>query len=342
MSKKMKKFLDVNVKAAEDGSGAFWFTASTDSRDRQGDVIVQNGWKTADFMKNPVILWAHNYYETPIGKAVEMKMTGDSISVKIKFASEIDPFADKVEKLVAGGYLKTVSVGFMVYKSEPLTTEDLAQRPEMKYGQRLYGDLLEVSVVPVPANPEALNENAFAEVVSRGWGLKPDEAKSKFLPYLDAKGAVAPRLLRASIAAALGARGGITPNDADPTSCLNHLIRIAKENNVEYPNVVELQKIQTFEGSEKSVFLKETFKDVWHEELLEVLNQAQSDEETVLYKLVKGNKRKEIEKARDALNLILSMSETEESKSEPVMDEDVVGMVKDITKNLSDITARLK
>lgn len=331
MSKKLKKFFDVAVKAADDGSGAYWFTASTDARDRQGDVIVQSAWKTNDFMKNPVILWAHNYYETPIGKALEMKMDGSSMSVKIKFASDIDPFANKVEKLVAGGYLRTVSVGFMVYKSEPLTTEDLAERPEMRYGQRLHGDLLEVSIVPVPANPEALNENAFAEVVSRGWGLKQDEAKSKYLPYVDAKGQVNPRLLRASVAAALGARGGIKGLDADPTACLNHLIRIAKDNKVELPDVAT-----------PAEELKEHFKDIWHEELLDVLNLAQSDEELIAFKLIKGGKRKQIEAARDALNLILSMSEAEESTSAPVVDEDVVGMVKDISKNLSDITARLK
>lgn len=341
MNKKLKKFLDVAVKAADDGTGAFWFTASTESRDRQGDVIVQNGWKTGDFMKNPVILWAHNYYETPIGKALEMKMSPDSLSVKIKFASEIDPFAAKVEKLIQAGYLKTVSVGFMVYKSEPLTTEDLVQRPDMKYGQRLYGDLLEVSVVPVPANPEALNENAFAEVVARGWGMKQDEAKSKFLPYLDQKGAVNPRLLRASLAAALGARGGIKITDADHTACVNHLFRIAKENDIELPDIKEC----VGKGMDRRE-LKELFSDVWHEELLEVLSRAQAEEQDVLYSLIKGQTRADIMKARDALNLILELSETDESQAgdEPskAAPDGMAAMIKEITTNLESMTAKLK
>lgn len=173
---KKKKFFDFDVKAVEGESNTFWFTASTEARDRQGDIIVQQGWRTSDFMKNPVILWAHNYYETPIGKAVEISITPDALSAKIQFVpEEVDPFAGKVAKLVAGGYLRTVSVGFMVYKSEPLNADDLKQRPDMKYGQRLYGDLLEISIVPVPANPEALNENGYSEVVARGIGMVKSE-----------------------------------------------------------------------------------------------------------------------------------------------------------------------
>lgn len=338
MKKKMKKFFDVEVKAADDGSGAYWFTASTSARDRQGDVIVQTGWKTADFMKNPVILWAHNYYETPIGKALELKMSEDLISVKIDFVPEdIDPFAAKVEKLVKGGYLKTVSVGFMVYKSEPLTTEDLTERPEMKYGQRLHGDLLEISIVPVPANPEALNENGFAEVVARGWGLKQDEAKSKFLPYVDEKGAVSARLLKASLAAAMGARGGVKIADAEPTACINHLYRVAKENKIDLP---ELRAIESGE-----LELKDAFRDVWHDELLNVIQRADEQAEELPVSLIKGERRIAFVAARDALNNILLLTEeTQELPGKGVTEdlteanstiESIIKGIKETTKNLS-------
>lgn len=298
MSEKLKKFLGVEVKSVEGEPDTFWFTASTDARDRQGDVIVQSAWKVADFMKNPVILWAHNYYETPIGKATEIKMGPDSLSVKIQFVPEsTDPFAGKVAKLVEQGFLKTVSVGFMVYKSEPLTIEDMAQRPEMKYGQRLYGDLLEVSIVPVPANPEALNQNEYGEVISRGLHLKPTEARSKFLPYTDGKGDVSPRLLRASIAAALGARGGAKITDVSPEAAINHLYRVAKDN-----------KVDVLPAQEAVANLKTAFADVWHEELLDVLN-VEKEADDVLLKLVKGKTRAEFIRARDALNVILDLSE---------------------------------
>lgn len=330
MSEKMKKFLGVDVKSVEGEPGTFWFTASTDARDRQGDVIVQNTWKVADFMKNPVILWAHNYYETPIGKATEIKMGPDSLSVKIQFVPEsTDPFAGKVAKLVEQGFLKTVSVGFMVYKSEPLTVEDLAQRPEMKYGQRLHGDLLEVSIVPVPANPEALNENAYAEVISRGFHLKPTEAKSRFLPYVDAKGSVSPRLLRASIAAALGARGGVKITDVDPSAALNHLYRVAKDNNIEVA-------LGAFSGKPDDTNLKAAFGDVWHEELLDVLN-VDKEADDVILKLVKGKTRADLIRARDALSVVIDLSE--EAAPIPTAEENQVRAIVDGLTKIKEIIA---
>jgi HK97 family phage prohead protease len=336
MSDKLKKFLDTTVKSVEGEPGTFWFTASTDARDRQGDVIVQNTWKVADFMKNPVILWAHNYYETPIGKAIEIKMGPDSLSVKIQFVPEsTDPFAGKVAKLVEQGFLKTVSVGFMVYKSEPLTVEDLAQRPEMKYGQRLHGDLLEVSIVPVPANPEALNQNEYGEVIARGLDLKPNEAKSKFLPYTDAKGNVSPRLLRASYAAAHGARGGVKITDVEPMAAVNHLCRIARENKIELPKVTEM----IGKGMDRRD-MKDLFSDVWHEELLDVLN-VEGEGDDVLLKLVKGKTRSEFIRARDALTTLIELTEEPPVPADPVAETKTAEQLTSIIKALSDVTARL-
>jgi len=333
---KMKKFFDFDVKSAEGEENTFWFTASTEARDRQGDIIVQQGWRTADFMKNPVILWAHNYYETPIGKALEIKITPENLSAKIQFVPEtIDPFAGKVSKLVAQGYLKTVSVGFMVYKSEPLNADDLKQRPDMKYGQRLYGDLLEISIVPVPANPEALNENAFSEVVSRGITMQSDEIESPQLSYRDEKGSVDHRKLRACVAAALGARGGVDLKGANPLKCLNHLYRVAKENKIELPerHGMEVPKMQ------------EVFKDVWHNELLDVLNKAQENSGDVYVKLIKGKTRSQLIVARDALNAILDLHEqqTSDEKNQEVTtaSSDELKTIQDIVTNLSDIKARL-
>ena len=330
---KMKKFFDFDVKAVEGESNMFWFTASTEARDRQGDIIVQQGWRTADFMKNPVILWGHNYYETPIGKAVEISITPDALSAKIQFVPEsIDPFAGKVSKLVEGGYLKTVSVGFMVYKSEPLNADDLKQRPDMKYGQRLYGDLLEISIVPVPANPEALNQNAFTEVMARGFGLNQSEAQSKFLPYRDTKGEVSPRLLRASVAAAMGARGGVQPTDAAPEACLNHLHRVAKENKIELPG--------------PDAVLKEAFSDVWHHELLDVINNAHNLSSDVSVKLINGKTRSQMIAARDALNTLIELSEENiiqpSNHKEPDHDVETTDILKSIMDNMGDITAKLK
>jgi HK97 family phage prohead protease len=333
MSDKIKKFLDFDVKAADGEDGTYWFTASTDSRDRQGDVIVQDTWRIADFMKNPVILWAHNYYETPIGKAIEVNLAGGKLSLKIQFVPEsIDPFAAKVEKLVANKFLRTGSVGFMVYKSEPLSDADLKQRPEMKYGQRLHGDLLEFSIVPVPANPEALNQNEYTDVVSRGLNLKSQEAQSKFLPYRDQKGNVSPRLLRASLAAALGARGGIDLKDISTEACVNHLYRVASENKIDVPVLSDIQN----SGS-----LKDIFSDVWHDELLDVINNSANASGDVIVKLLKGHTRTQLIAARDALNTILDLKE-ELPKSESQSDGKGLESMKWLVASLGELNDKLK
>lgn len=309
MSKKIKKFLDFEVRAVEGEPRTYWFTASTPSRDRMGDIIVQEGWRTQDFLKTGgPILWGHDYYSPPIGRGKEVAVSPNSLDIKVEFVpADIDPYAAMIEKLVAGGWIRTGSVGFQVYKREPLNADDLKQRPELKWGERLYGELLEFSIVPVPANPEALAQKEFVEAVGRAYGMKMDEAVSKFLPYKDEKGNVNPRLLRASLAASLGARGGVKIIDADQKACENHLRRIAKENGIEV-------------ACKGAAELREAFSDVWHEELLDVIQRASEDEEATTLSLIKGDRRKDLIQARDAINVLLKMSE-DESPRKPVEPE---------------------
>lgn len=330
MNQKTKKFMDFEVKSVLGEDRTYWFTASTPSRDRMGDIIVQEGWKTNDFLKTGgPILWGHDYYSTPIGNGKEVRVSPNNLDIKVAFIPEgIDPLADRVERLVAGGHIRTGSVGFTVYKREPLNSDDLKQRPEMKYGERLYGDLLEFSIVPVPANPEALSQKDFVEAMAKGFGFVQAEARSKYLPYLDVKGNFSPNLLRASVAAALGARGGVKITDADPKACLAHLYSVAKQNNVTLDD----------EETIKRVGLKESFGDVWHEELLDVIGLSGDDLSEVSLKLIKGEKRNELIKARDGLNLILEMSEPEPVKQSST---EMLDLMKDIDKNLSGVEKAL-
>lgn len=131
------------------------FTASTSSVDRQGDSIDQNGWELDNFLKNPVILFAHNYSELPIAKAVEVLKGERSLTIKIQFASEeANPKAQQVKNLVDEGILNTTSVGFI--------------QKERNGNIITKAELLEVSIVPVPANAEALRlayKSLDAEIV---------------------------------------------------------------------------------------------------------------------------------------------------------------------------------
>lgn len=145
MKNEKKHFLMGTVKANKD-TGTFSFIASTAAVDRQGESIIQSGWEVEKFLQNPVILWAHNYSELPIGKATKITIDETGLKVEGEWATaEQNPKAQQVRALYEGGFLSAVSVGFI-----PL------ERAGADYSIITRAELLEISVVPVPANPEAL------------------------------------------------------------------------------------------------------------------------------------------------------------------------------------------
>lgn len=128
------------------------FTASTSDIDRDGEIIDAKGWDLKNFKKNPVIMYAHDYRTLPIGKASKVWISSDN---KLKNTVEFPPegtyeFADIVERLVDTGYLRTESVGFIPKQWEDGDGDKAPKRTYIKQ------ELLEISLVPVPSNPNAL------------------------------------------------------------------------------------------------------------------------------------------------------------------------------------------
>ena len=135
------------------------FTASTSIQDRDGEVIEALGWDLKNFKKNPVIMYAHDYRSLPIGKAPRVWVSDGKLKNTVEFPPEgTYEFADIVERLVGTGYLKTESVGFIPKKWEDGDGEKAPRRTYTKQ------ELLEISIVPVPSNPDALR-NAVDEGV---------------------------------------------------------------------------------------------------------------------------------------------------------------------------------
>ncbi len=326
---KIVKFMDVEVKKAEEPR-TFNFIASTEDRDRYGDVVVQSGWKLNHFKKNPVIMWAHKYLEPPIGRALETKIEDGKLKIKVQFVPEdIHPFAEKIRKLVEGKWLRTVSVGFMTYKTEDLNDEDKKKRTDLLYGKRLFGELLEVSIAPVPANPMALAEKAFNEVLSTG--STHEEKKIDILPY-EKDGKFDGNLLMASFGALFGARGGVTVPGDQKKSIYNHLAHVAIDNGVTPPAFKNY--------SEKE--LRDSFKDVWHDELLDVVQNGLDEEVSGTVNLIKGNTRNELILTRDSLTRLIDLSE-EKALIQPINKDDGSDqVVEKIIKDLAAVKSALK
>lgn len=127
-------------------SRQFKFTFSTCNPDRDNDCVMQDGWVLDAFMSNPVALWAHSHRDLPVGKAVSCGIENGSLVGVIEFATH--EFAETVYQLVKGGFLKAVSVGFRAL--------EYAINEERRGIDFLKQELLEISIVPVPANAEAL------------------------------------------------------------------------------------------------------------------------------------------------------------------------------------------
>lgn len=331
---KLKKFLECEIKAAEGEPSTYYFTASTEDRDREGDVIVQSGWKLKAFKQNPVILWAHNSTEPPIGKATETSIEEGKLRLKVQFASDHYPFAAMIENMVKDGFIRTMSVGFTVWKQEDLTADDMKERPGIPYGRRLYGELLEVSVVPVPANPMALADRGFGELVARsfGDGSRLEEKESPLLNYKGDGGSVDPQKMKAAFGALFGARGGVAVPDTEKKAVYNHLARVSKEAGIDVPEF----RVYTPEE------LRTGYEDVWHEELLEMVTTAMSEEERSVVHVLRGARRTAIQRVVEDLSKLLAA--TEDDIPEDVIDPetDLKASIEALGKGLAVINARMK
>jgi len=148
------KTLDFEVRQAGDPQErVLEFIGSTAHVDRYGDVIEVEGWDLKNYQKNPVFLWAHDYKQPPVGKAVKVEKGDQGLLFQVKFpTAEEYAFADTIFKLYLGGYLRATSVGFQDLEREPITDKEGKQTGWRYKRQELY----ELSAVPVPANPNAL------------------------------------------------------------------------------------------------------------------------------------------------------------------------------------------
>lgn len=149
-------------KAGSDDGRTLSFIASTEGVDRMGDIIRVKGWDLANYRKNPIILFQHNS-DWPIGTAKiykgELPGGKKALLSDITFASaEASPMAEQVYQLAKAKVLRGNSVGF--FPRETRVPKDEKERTALGLGE--FGvvfersELIEDSVVSVPANPEAV------------------------------------------------------------------------------------------------------------------------------------------------------------------------------------------
>jgi HK97 family phage prohead protease len=98
----------------------FKFVISSESVDRDRDIIKLDAWDFREYMTNPVVLASHDHQRLPVGKSVDIGVRGDKLKATVEFPPKgIYDYADMVHDLVEAGFLKAASVGFRATDSEP-------------------------------------------------------------------------------------------------------------------------------------------------------------------------------------------------------------------------------
>lgn len=152
-----------------EGSRKVRFVISTASVDRQNDTVSQTGWRLDRYLLNPVVLFGHNYRGLPVGRCTALAVDGDKLMAEVEFMpAAVSAFADEVFRIVKWGGLNATSVGF-----RPIKWAFNEERGGFDFIEQ---ELLEFSIVSVPANPEALvTQRALAAADSadrdllKGW-----------------------------------------------------------------------------------------------------------------------------------------------------------------------------
>jgi HK97 family phage prohead protease len=128
------------------------FISSDATLDRYGEIISPAGWNLETYRRNPVFQNSHQYGNIifTLGKALLTEVRQGTLLQRIQFAVDANPIAKIAHALYAGGFLKAVSVGFIPIKWEDGTAKTPYRR---KYTEQ---ELLEISAVAIPANPNAL------------------------------------------------------------------------------------------------------------------------------------------------------------------------------------------
>ena len=138
------------------------FILSDETVDRYGDVISSEGWKLTNFRKNPIALFGHRG-DSPIGTWRNIHVEDRALRGTLVLADEgTSPRIDEIRKLMNAGILRAVSVGFHAIKMED-RKDDEGHWLGWHFVEQ---ELVETSLVSVPANPNAL-------AVAKSLGISP-------------------------------------------------------------------------------------------------------------------------------------------------------------------------
>jgi len=126
---------------------------TTNTKDRDNEVVDPSGCIMTDYLKNRVVLFGHDHRGMPIGKCAWIKSDEKGLIAKTIYANTAQ--ANEIYEYRKAGFPMAQSIGFIPLETMQYQegSPEYAQGIRLKYTKWL---LLEYSDVPVPSNPEAL------------------------------------------------------------------------------------------------------------------------------------------------------------------------------------------
>jgi HK97 family phage prohead protease len=179
--RKVTKLFVSKAQSIDEKNMTATFKISDAQTDRMGEIVDQKSWNFNNYMLNPILLWGHDpsQPENVLGSTTELSYDEkeDATFATVKFDRDINTKADLIFNQVARGTLRTVSVGMIVHSEDSEKDQTILKDCE----------LLEISIVPIPANPRAI-ALAFTEgSISKKDALFMKESMEKELTLLQSE-----------------------------------------------------------------------------------------------------------------------------------------------------------
>lgn len=145
----------------EEKENNIWsFVVSTPEVDRYGTIIIPSGIDYTAYMNNPIVLAQHDATRFPVGRCLGLYMNGENLEATVQVEC-ITEEGRALNALIEAGYVKAVSVGIIPVESEEQTIDGNKVKVFTK------SELVEFSIVSVPANRGALIKRTFSETLSQ-------------------------------------------------------------------------------------------------------------------------------------------------------------------------------
>ena len=193
------------------------FVICDNTINRYGWRLLVQGIDTTGFMKNPVCCLQHNTLAVPVGKWLKLWVDNNQLKGTVEFDRN-DPDAVKLYWKYKDGYMSAVSLNILPI-SESDDPDDML--PGQKYETITKSELLEVSLVTLPGNKNAVKlSTPEGKVFKLNLITKQMAKEEKTVEQLQAELAASRALNADNLIALHKQRGVVADGEVEPLKAL--------------------------------------------------------------------------------------------------------------------------